>query len=121
MRPSRTATNGAKAWIASRSPFVRGKPWTFLHSASHSSRSPIVDRSPDAARQLASRARRRIQAENTVPDADLHTQREVVEAFLAGRPPPKNDDRGCSPGEEGPPGNRPLRCERSSTGYHTGT
>jgi ketosteroid isomerase-like protein len=44
---------------------------------------PIVDRSPEAARQLASRARRRIQNENTVPDADLDTQREVVEAFLA--------------------------------------
>jgi RNA polymerase sigma factor (sigma-70 family) len=43
----------------------------------------IVDRSPDAARQLASRARRRVQAENTVPDADLDAQREVVEAFLA--------------------------------------
>src|ERR687894_604666 len=44
---------------------------------------PIVDRSPDAARQLASRARRRIQAENPVPDADLSAQREVVDAFLA--------------------------------------
>jgi len=44
---------------------------------------PIVNRSPDAARQLASRARRRIQGENTVPDADLDAQREVVEAFLA--------------------------------------
>jgi RNA polymerase sigma factor (sigma-70 family) len=44
---------------------------------------PIVDRSPDAARQLASRARRRVRAEKTVPDADLETQREVVEAFLA--------------------------------------
>jgi RNA polymerase sigma-70 factor, ECF subfamily len=43
----------------------------------------IVDRSPQAARQLASRARRRVQAENTVPDADLNAQREVVEAFLA--------------------------------------
>jgi RNA polymerase sigma factor (sigma-70 family) len=43
----------------------------------------IVDRSPDAARQLASRARRRIQAENAVPDVDLNAQREVVEAFLA--------------------------------------
>ena len=43
----------------------------------------IVDRSPEAARQLASRARRRVQAENTVPDADLKAQREVVEAFLA--------------------------------------
>jgi RNA polymerase sigma factor (sigma-70 family) len=44
---------------------------------------PIVDRSPEAARQLASRARRRVQAENTVPDPDLDAQREVVEAFLA--------------------------------------
>jgi RNA polymerase sigma factor (sigma-70 family) len=43
----------------------------------------IVDRSPEAARQLASRARRRVQGEKTVPDADLDTQREVVEAFLA--------------------------------------
>jgi RNA polymerase sigma-70 factor (ECF subfamily) len=43
----------------------------------------IVDRSPDAARQLASRARRRVRAENTVPDADVEAQREVVEAFLA--------------------------------------
>jgi RNA polymerase sigma-70 factor, ECF subfamily len=39
--------------------------------------------SPEAARQLASRARRRVQAENTLPDADLDAQREVVEAFLA--------------------------------------
>jgi RNA polymerase sigma factor (sigma-70 family) len=44
---------------------------------------PIVDRSPEAARQLASRARRRVRAEGTVPDADLETQREVVDAFLA--------------------------------------
>jgi RNA polymerase sigma-70 factor (ECF subfamily) len=44
---------------------------------------PIVDRSPEATRQLASRARRRVQGENTVPDADLDTQREVVGAFLA--------------------------------------
>src|SRR3954447_9204243 len=43
----------------------------------------IVDRSPEAARQLASRARRRIQGENKVPDADLDTQREVVDAFIA--------------------------------------
>ncbi len=44
---------------------------------------PMVERSPEAARQLASRARRRIHAENTAPDADLDAQREVVEAFLA--------------------------------------
>jgi RNA polymerase sigma factor (sigma-70 family) len=44
---------------------------------------PIVDRSPEAARQLASRARRRVQGEKTTPDADLDTQRKVVDAFLA--------------------------------------
>ena len=43
----------------------------------------VVDRSPDAARQLASRARRRVRAENAEPDVDLDAQREVVEAFLA--------------------------------------
>jgi RNA polymerase sigma-70 factor, ECF subfamily len=44
---------------------------------------PIVDRSPAAARQLASRARRRIRGEDTVPDADLETQRAVLDAFVA--------------------------------------
>ena len=44
---------------------------------------PIVDRSPEAARQLASRARRRVQGEKAIPDADLNTQREVVDAFVA--------------------------------------
>jgi RNA polymerase sigma factor (sigma-70 family) len=44
---------------------------------------PIVERSPEAARQLASRARRRIQGEPTVPDVDVERQREVVDAFLA--------------------------------------
>jgi RNA polymerase sigma factor (sigma-70 family) len=44
---------------------------------------PIVDRSPEAARQLASRARRRVRAEKPLPDADLDAQREVVDAFLA--------------------------------------
>ena len=44
---------------------------------------PIVDRSPEAARQLASRARRRVQGEQTVPDADLPAQRRAVDAFLA--------------------------------------
>lgn len=43
---------------------------------------PIVDRSPDAARQLASRARRRLRAAD-VPAADRAEQRELVEAFLA--------------------------------------
>ena len=44
---------------------------------------PVVGRSPSAARKLASRARRRVQGEAHVPDADLATQREVVDAFLA--------------------------------------
>jgi RNA polymerase sigma-70 factor, ECF subfamily len=44
---------------------------------------PIVDRSPAAVRQLASRARRRVQGETRVPDADLNSQWEVVDAFLA--------------------------------------
>jgi RNA polymerase sigma factor (sigma-70 family) len=43
----------------------------------------IVGRSPTAARQLASRARRRVRGAATVPDADLTRQREVVDAFLA--------------------------------------
>jgi RNA polymerase sigma factor (sigma-70 family) len=43
----------------------------------------IVDRSPEAARQLATRARRRVQGEPAVPDTDLDTQREVLDAFLA--------------------------------------
>jgi RNA polymerase sigma factor (sigma-70 family) len=43
---------------------------------------PIVGRSPTAARQLASRARRRVRGVATVPDADLDRQREVVDAFL---------------------------------------
>jgi RNA polymerase sigma-70 factor, ECF subfamily len=43
---------------------------------------PIVERSPAATRQLASRARRRVQAATPFPDADLRTQREVVDAFL---------------------------------------
>src|SRR4051794_4281746 len=44
---------------------------------------PIVGRSPEAARQLASRARRRVQVRPTVPDADLGRQWEVVDAFIA--------------------------------------
>jgi RNA polymerase sigma-70 factor (ECF subfamily) len=44
---------------------------------------PIVGRSPAAARQLASRARRRVRGTATVPDADLPRQRAVVDAFSA--------------------------------------
>jgi RNA polymerase sigma factor (sigma-70 family) len=43
----------------------------------------ILDRSPDAARQLASRGRRRIRGVDTAPDADPAAQQAVVEAFLA--------------------------------------
>ena len=43
----------------------------------------IVDRSPAAARQLASRARRRVRGAVPEPDADLSAQRAVVDAFLA--------------------------------------
>jgi RNA polymerase sigma-70 factor (ECF subfamily) len=43
----------------------------------------IVDRSPDAARQLASRARRRVQGAAADAEPDLDRQREVVDAFLA--------------------------------------
>ena len=44
---------------------------------------PIVGRSPTAARQLASRARRRVRGVAPSPDADLARQREIVDAFLA--------------------------------------
>jgi RNA polymerase sigma-70 factor (ECF subfamily) len=43
----------------------------------------MVGRTPDAARQLASRARRRVQRDAAVPDTDLGRQREVVDAFFA--------------------------------------
>jgi RNA polymerase sigma factor (sigma-70 family) len=43
----------------------------------------IVGRSPDAARQLASRARRRVHDRTGEPELDLTRQREVVDAFLA--------------------------------------
>jgi RNA polymerase sigma-70 factor (ECF subfamily) len=44
---------------------------------------PIVGRSSTAARQLASRARRRVHGADMAPDPDLTRQREVVDAFLA--------------------------------------
>ncbi|HEX9232095.1 MAG TPA: sigma-70 family RNA polymerase sigma factor [Jatrophihabitantaceae bacterium] len=43
----------------------------------------VVGRSPAASKQLASRARRRVQGAKAQPDADLARQREVVAAFLA--------------------------------------
>jgi len=53
---------------------------------------PIVDRTPAAARQLASRARRRVQGADTTPDTDLARRREVVQAFLAAS---RNGDLGA--------------------------
>jgi RNA polymerase sigma-70 factor (ECF subfamily) len=44
---------------------------------------PIVDRSPEAARQLASRARRRVRGAAPAPDAAVPAQQAVVDAFLA--------------------------------------
>jgi RNA polymerase sigma-70 factor (ECF subfamily) len=44
---------------------------------------PIIDRSPVAARQLASRARRRVQGAAEASDAARSTKKEIVEAFLA--------------------------------------
>lgn len=44
---------------------------------------PIVGRSPEAARQLASRARRRVRGAPAAPDVQKDRHREVVEAFLA--------------------------------------
>jgi RNA polymerase sigma factor (sigma-70 family) len=44
---------------------------------------PLVERSPTATRQLASRARRRVRGSAMAKDADLAASREVVDAFLA--------------------------------------
>jgi len=44
---------------------------------------PMIERSPAATRQLASRARRRVQGHAPAPDPDLTRQREVVDAFLS--------------------------------------
>jgi RNA polymerase sigma-70 factor (ECF subfamily) len=54
-----------------------------MFSVSFDEIAPIVGRSPAAARQLASRARRRVRGAAPAPDADLARQREVVDAFLA--------------------------------------
>ncbi|MER5641664.1 sigma-70 family RNA polymerase sigma factor [Kitasatospora sp. NPDC002227] len=44
---------------------------------------PLVDKTPAATRQLASRARRRVQGKAPAPEPDLTRQREVVSAFFA--------------------------------------
>jgi hypothetical protein len=79
-RSARPATRGAR--------HARPGRTAGLRAARHVRRpfeeiAPIVERSPEAARQLASRARRRVRGAAPVPDADLAGQWEVVEAFLA--------------------------------------
>ena len=44
---------------------------------------PIVGRTPDAAKMLASRARQRVRSGSVEPDTDVRRQREVVDAFMA--------------------------------------
>ncbi|WP_414942180.1 sigma-70 family RNA polymerase sigma factor [Amycolatopsis sp. cmx-11-51] len=44
---------------------------------------PLIDRTPAAARQLASRARRRVQGRSTAAEPDLARRRQVVDAYLA--------------------------------------
>ena len=52
----------------------------------------IVGRSPEASRQLASRARRRVRGSAPVPDRDLRRRREVSDAFLAASREGRFDD-----------------------------
>lgn len=44
---------------------------------------PIVERNPDAVRQLASRGRRRVKLRRGTPDADVQADRSVIDAFVA--------------------------------------
>ncbi|MFG3703361.1 sigma-70 family RNA polymerase sigma factor [Micromonospora sp. NPDC047670] len=53
---------------------------------------PVVDRSPAAVRQIASRARRRVQSGPPTPETDRARQRGVVEAFLAASREGRFDD-----------------------------
>jgi RNA polymerase sigma-70 factor, ECF subfamily len=53
-----------------------------LFAVSFDEIAPIVGRSPDAARQLASRARRRVRAHPATPGADPAADRRLVDAFL---------------------------------------
>lgn len=54
-----------------------------MFSVSFAEIAQIVGRSPEASRQLASRARRRVRGSPPSPDPDLRRQREVVDAFLS--------------------------------------
>jgi hypothetical protein len=73
IQPRRTVhtTSGASILARANGAFSRDKI------------APIVDRSVVATRQLASRARRRVQGQTPTSDADLQNQRRVVEVFLA--------------------------------------
>ena len=63
-----------------------------MFSVPFSEIAPIVGRSPEASRQLASRARRRVRGSAPVPDPDLRRQREVVDAYLAAARDGRFDD-----------------------------
>jgi RNA polymerase sigma factor (sigma-70 family) len=72
---------------------------------------PIVGRSPTAARQLASRARRRVRRAATVPDADLARQRELVDAFLTAARTVQEADFIARTLRDPPGGAEPARLE----------
>lgn len=75
----------AKLFEASR-PHLQGVAYRMLGSLPEADDAPIVGRSPEAARQLASRARRRVRGAEPATDgsgAGLAVQRRLVEAFLA--------------------------------------
>ncbi len=63
-----------------------------MFSVPFSEISTIVGRSPEASRQLASRARRRVRGSAPVPDPDLRRQRAVVDAWLAAARDGRFDD-----------------------------
>ena len=63
-----------------------------LFSVPFSEIAAVAGRSPEASRQLASRARRRVRGFAPAPDPDLRRQREVVDAFLAASRDGRFDD-----------------------------
>jgi len=70
----------------------------------------VVGRSPAAARQPASRARRRVQGAAAVPGTDLTRQRAITDAFLTAARPPRDQprpDRDSHPPDRIDPGGHP--------------
>lgn len=63
-----------------------------MFAVSYDELAPVVDRSPAAVRQIASRARRRVQSGPPTPATDRARQRGVVEAFLAASRKGRFDD-----------------------------